>query len=220
MIDRLLSTIAPHLCCGCGKIGTILCDSCKYDILNDEFGLCVACDEPTADYLCRRHGGVIEQGWYVAERAGTLEHVIDQYKFYAARGASRELTDLLVSRLPELPVSTVVVPIPTVPAHIRQRGYDHMARIGRQFARTRKLSYAPVLVRRTTTKQRDAGRALRFRQAAQAFAVHGTIDSKRPYLIIDDVATTGATLLAAAAALRGAGAETVYVAAIARQPLD
>jgi ComF family protein len=220
MIDRLLSAIAPHLCCGCGKIGTILCDSCKYDILNDEFGLCVACDEPAASYLCRRHSGVVDQGWYVAERAGTLQHVIDQYKFYAARSASRELADLLVSRLPELPSTTIVVPIPTVPGHIRQRGYDHMARIGRQFARMRRLTYVPVLVRRTTTKQRDAGRTLRFKQAAQAFAVHGAVDPARPYLIIDDVATTGATLLAAAAALRNAGAETVYVAAIARQPLD
>lgn len=220
MIDRLLSTIAPHLCCGCGKIGTILCDSCKYDILNDESGLCVACDESTVDYLCRRHAGTIDQGWYVAERAGTLEHVIDQYKFYAARGASRELANLLASRLPDLPPTTVVVPIPTVPAHIRQRGYDHMARIGRQVARIRRLTYTPVLVRKTTTKQRDAGRTLRFKQAAQAFAVHGAIDPRRPYLIVDDVATTGATLLAAATALRGAGAETVYVVAIARQPLD
>lgn len=220
MIDTLLSILAPHLCSGCGKIGTILCDSCKYDILNDESGRCVACDGPASAYLCHNHPELIDHGWYVAERAGTLEHIIDQYKFYNARAAYRPLADLLAARLPELPKDIVIVPIPTVAAHIRQRGYDHMALIGRRLARVHKGLYSPVLVRRTNSKQRDAGRALRFKQADQAFAVKGAIDPKRPYLIVDDVATTGATLLAAARVLRSAGARTIYVIAIARQPLD
>lgn len=220
MIDTLLSILAPHLCLGCAKIGTILCDSCKYDIVNDADGLCVACDRLADGYLCCAHAGLIDQGWYVAQRAGTLERVIDQYKFYNARAAYRPLADLLITRLPDLPPDTLVVPIPTVAQHIRQRGYDHMALIGRRVARARDVTYAPILERRTNTKQRDAGRALRFEQAAQAFAVHGTIDPERPYLILDDVVTTGATLQAAAQLLRDAGAQTIYVAAIARQTLD
>lgn len=219
MLDILLSLIAPHLCCGCGQTGALLCESCKYDIETCDTERCILCERPAARYICRSHEGVTG-GWYVAERTGPLEALIDKYKFDGARAAYHPLAHLLADRLPDLPSDTVIVPVPTVSSHIRQRGFDHMALIGRRLAKVRGWQYAPLISRKTSARQRGAGRAQRFKQATVAFEVRGEVDARRPYVIIDDVATTGATLQAAIRVLQCAGAETIYVAVIARQPLD
>jgi len=57
-------------------------------------------------------------------------------------------------------------------------------------------------------------------QALSAFGIHGSVDPRATYLIIDDIVTTGATIEYAALLLKEAGAKTIWVAAIARQPLD
>ena len=220
MIDTLLSFIAPHLCLGCGQTGLLMCQSCKENIVDEASERCIACERQTGRYLCNGHADVIEYAWYVARRADALEWLIDAYKFENARTAYRPLGDLLNARLPDLSPGVIVVPVPTIAAHIRQRGYDHVLLVARRVAALRGLRVAPLLTRRTNTKQRDASRAERERQAREAFNVRGVIDPHATYLVIDDVATTGATLRAAARELRQAGAQHVWVAAIARQPLD
>lgn len=220
MIDTLLASLAPHLCFGCGQIGTLICQSCKEDIITDVAGCCIVCDRQAGDYLCSNHADVIEHGWYVASRTGPLEALIDAYKFENAKAAYLSLAEILKARLPDLPRETVIIPIPTISHHIRQRGYDHVQLIARELGRQLGLTVAPRLQRLTATKQRDASMRQRELQAKRAFAVKGELRPDAPYLLIDDVATTGATLRYAAQALRDAGAQQIWVAAIARQPLD
>jgi predicted amidophosphoribosyltransferase len=57
-------------------------------------------------------------------------------------------------------------------------------------------------------------------QAREAFGVRTPIDSEVTYLLVDDIYTTGSTVEFASLALKGAGARTVFVAVVARQPLD
>ncbi|MGE5327826.1 MAG: ComF family protein, partial [Thiobacillus sp.] len=76
-----------------------------------------------------------------------------------------------------------------------------------------------VLVRKTNTKQRQAGAKKRTEQAAEAFCIKGTVNPRHPYLILDDVMTTGATLKYAAQTLKDAGVKDVWVGVIARQVL-
>jgi ComF family protein len=149
-----------------------------------------------------------------------LQSLIDAYKFENTCAAYGSLADLLHARLPDLPANTIVVPIPTISSHIRQRGYDHTLLIARSLAKRRGFVVTPLLRRQTDTKQRDATRRQREQQAEAAFYIQGAVDETRPYLLIDDIATTGATLRHAARKLKEAGAGTIWVAAIARQPLD
>ena len=220
MIDTLLASLAPHLCFGCGQIGTLICQGCKEDIIADAAGRCIVCDRQAGSYLCNNHADLIEHGWYVASRTGPLETLIDAYKFENAKAAYRPLAELLKTRLPDLPRETVIVPIPTINHHIRQRGYDHVQLVARELGRQLGLTVVSRLQRLTTTKQRDASMRQRELQAQRAFAVKGELRPDIPYLLIDDIATTGATLRYATRALRDAGARRIWVAAIARQPLD
>lgn len=222
MIDQLLESVAPHHCYGCGNIGTLLCANCKNNITDEVFAGCVACGQlATRHGLCDRCSVPYRRAWCAAERSGVIEQLIDGYKFAYAQAAARPLGDLLHEVVSVLPPETVIVPIPTIPRHIRQRGYDHMALIARQFARQRQLSIQPLLLRRHTLVQHSATRKERIAQAKQAFRVEpGTIEPDRPYLLLDDIVTTGSTLHYGALALKRAGAKEIWVAAIARQPLD
>ena len=218
MIDTVLSFIAPHLCCGCGKSGSPLCDDCKYDIINDPFLNCIGCGRPSGMAgVCNQCHIPYSRAWCVGERSGVLESLIDQYKFERVREVYKVAADLLAAVLPDLPDNVVIVPVPTIAAHIRERGYDHTLLLAKALSRRIHRPVASPLIRVTQTKQREATRAVRVAQAKQAFKARNVNDSAC-YLLVDDVVTTGATVKYAAKTLKDAGAQNVWLVAIARQP--
>jgi ComF family protein len=220
MIDDILQIIAPHYCYGCGGTGPVLCPNCKYDIIDEGFSGCIVCNAPSRDGVCRTCKTTYDKAWCVGERGGALERTIDEFKFKRARSAYKPLGDLLHQTLPSLPESTVLVPVPTIAKHVRQRGYDHTRLLARRLAKIRRLPLAAVLARSSATVQRDARKRRRLEQAKTAFSCRRQLEAKATYLLIDDVVTTNATLRYAAAALRQAGARQVWAAVLARQPLD
>ena len=220
ILDSLLSVVAPHLCSGCGRIGGTFCDNCKYDIIIEPFSGCLLCEKPSSTGVCVEHKVAFNQAWAVGLRSGPLQRLIGGFKFRNMKTASIDLADLLHKMLPPLPLSTVYVPIPTTPAHIRERGYDHMLLIAGQLGRVRNHPVQQLLKRNNTLIQHLAGRKARLVQATTAFRVEGAVDPKATYILLDDVVTTGATITQAALLLRRAGATTVWVAVTSRQPLD
>ncbi|HEY8992840.1 MAG TPA: hypothetical protein VIM37_03260 [Candidatus Microsaccharimonas sp.] len=117
-------------------------------------------------------------------------------------------------------MGSIFVPIPTTPAHIRERGYDHMLLIAEGLGRLRSLPVEQLLKRDNVLIQHKAGRKQRLIQASTAFRVEGVIDPEAVYILLDDVVTTGATIIEASLLLRQAGATTIWVATTSRQPLD
>lgn len=222
MIDNILSIIAPHHCCGCGLKGTLLCDSCKYNIIDDRKFVCIVCHRPTArEWLCDDCAKKVtfEHAWVVSERAGALKRLINAYKFENAKNAYKFLGDLLIEVLPTLPKNTVIVPIPTTSKRQRQRGYDHMLLVAKYMAKKLGVEYESPLVHKTSTQQRGASADVRQKQAKKAFCVNQELDPTKNYLLIDDVITTGATIKYASKTLKAAGAKHVWVAVVARQVL-
>lgn len=223
MIDQLLQIIAPHHCYGCDKLGQTLCENCKYDIVSDLFSGCIECRQPTnANGICRRCKTEYDKAWVVGERNEILKNLLDGYKFQRQRQTYKILAKLLDETLPVFPAATVVVPIPTISGHIRQRGYDHMRLVAKELARLRKLTYSELLVHKTNTKQLGSSRRDRIAHAKVAYAVkpRETPSGATPYVLVDDVYTTGSTLQYAARTLREGGAEVIWAAVVARQPLD
>lgn len=215
MIERALQLVAPHPCCGCGKVGALLCVDCKNDIICEPFTGCIWCGGAFCDE-CIPYASKV---WVVGVRQGTIGRAIDLYKFQRAKGAVRALAELLDHRLPLLPLDTLVTSVPTVPGHIRARGYDHAALLAREFAARRKLVYAPLL-RRTKrfTQHKTKSREIRAQQATGAFLLAKGADTYKesPVLLIEDVITTGATVKSAAQALAPLGG-AIFVGALAYQ---
>ena len=220
-IDTLLSYIAPHYCYGCGATGSLLCRSCLEAMKRHHCQVCVICGQPCASgNVCRRHALPYEALNCVLWRRGAVARLIDDYKFYRVRAASGVLARLLDELLPEYDASTVVVPVPTAPANIRKRGYDHMLLVARQFARRRGLRVERPLVRQTNVTQHYARSAAERRKQAQQFFQARSAQADVPYLILDDIFTTGSTITAAAQTLRAAGARDIRVGIVARHGND
>lgn len=220
-IDTLLSYIAPHYCYGCGATGSLLCRSCLEAMKRHHCQVCVICGQPCAGgNVCRRHALPYEALDCVLWRRGAVARLIDDYKFHRVRAASRVLARILDELLPEYEVSTVVVPVPTASANIRKRGYDHMLLVARQFARRRGLRVERPLVRQTNVTQHYARSAAERRKQAQQFFRARSARADVPYLILDDIFTTGSTIAAAAQTLQVAGARDIRVGIIARHGND
>jgi predicted amidophosphoribosyltransferase len=113
------------------------------------------------------------------------------------------------------PVEGLVVTwAPTGDRRRRRRGFDQAELLARAVARRRGLPVVRLLRRLPGVAQ--AGRTASERRAGPVFVARRAWPG--PVLVIDDVATTGATLSAAALALRGAGAEAVHGLVVARAP--
>lgn len=219
MHKLITSLLAPHYCCSCGAVGSLLCEYCKYDIINDSFDACILCHKLArlGQNSCTSCKSAFTKAWCAGSRSEGLKELLNKYKFERTRAAYAPLADLLHHTLPALPDDVVIVPVPTIAPHIRERGYDQTILLARQLARIRGVAYAPLLRRKTNSVQRGASRKQRAQQAEQAFKADNCTGR---YLVIDDITTTGSTLDAAAKVLLAAGAAEVWVAVVAVQPLD
>ncbi len=222
MFDQLVSFIAPHRCYSCDANGVILCQSCIYNIVSDAQNRCFGCRLPANAGICQACAPRLpfSAAYSIGERKDELERLLNDFKFKRAYRVYASLAHLLDQSLPFLPDTTVVVPIPTIAKHIRIRGYDHTHLIARAFASQRGLAVAKVLRRKTNSVQLGANARQRREQADQAYECRLALSGDMPYLLIDDIATTGATLVAAATCLQQAGAQTIIAAVVARQPLE
>lgn len=154
----------------------------------------------------------------MASRQGPLKTLLNRYKFDAARGAADVIVELLDARLPVLPSELLVTAVPTAPANRRIRGFDHMERIAKQLARRRGLEFRATLVQTSNDVQH-------FKTRKERLAVSGieplsTRLLPENILLIDDIFTTGATVQSCVSCLQEKGVQNIYLAIIARQPLD
>lgn len=107
----------------------------------------------------------------------------------------------------------VLVPIPLAPLRQKERGYNQIEEVIKKTT----LPYdGSVLERvRETKPQTSLRREARLQNIMGAFRVCKPLTKEVVYIVVDDVTTTGATLLEACAELRKAGATEVYGIALA-----
>lgn len=222
MVEALLQKVAPHPCFGCGKIGTSLCDNCKNDITSEPFFGCILCGNMAPEGICAQHDVPICKAWVVSERVTVLKRAIDAYKFEFVKATGNELIKLLHDTLPLLPNDMIIVPIPTAHSHIRQRGFDHLEIIARLLSQQRGWPVVHLLERSSAKTQHRLNKSERQQEARSAFRINEDIkiNPTTPLLILDDIITTGSTISSAAQILAHNGAQTIFVTALAYQPLD
>jgi len=228
MIDWLFRWLSPHICEGCGEIGETLCKRCNFHILEYKWQKCINCmRQMTTAELTKRsnmcHGCdqvlPFQKVFVVGERTKTLKKLVGNYKYFSRRESAKTMARLLDGVLPQEEMSgLVIVPLPTIPKHIRERGFDHMKLVARQLSRQRNMQCDLNLLRRTdNVSQHSANLRQRQKQAAEAFAISPRRPTPQQVLLIDDIYTTGATTIAAAKLLKQHGVKKIWLGIVARQ---
>jgi predicted amidophosphoribosyltransferase len=149
---------------------------------------------------------------------GAARNLVSAWKEHGLRRAAVLAAELVVESL-EPPAADVITYIPPDPARLRLRGHHPAERLARELAARWALPKAALLVRAgTASSARQAGlaRAERLSNVRGAFVAVAVAAAPRNVLLVDDVYTTGATVSAAASALRRAGARQVDVVTFAR----
>ncbi len=221
-----LDLLFPKACVGCGREGAFLCGRCREGTLFSAPS-CLVCNlRNFTGILCGSCAERVHLRRFLAPfsyRNPLIRELIHTYKYEGVRELAGTLADEVQRFLTfygiRIAPGALLVPIPLHRSRERERGFNQAALLAANLGARLGLRVLPVLERnRATEQQIDMDSYERRRQNVRhAFRAPDTAAiAGKPVVLIDDVATSGATLSEAAAVLREAGARTVWAIVIAK----
>lgn len=240
----ILEMILPNRCVRCQRGGGIFCDRCKKYIsiinpgyvMNDMYGfeklLVAGLKEGWFERLVRdfKYRGRRDYGEFLADKLGeVIFGEVKRMRFGDELSNKSGEVTCGVLRKVETEIKEirqiVLVPLPTIRKHIRERGFDHTLRLCfelENFLQKRlddfgiSVEYQSLLVRKNKTVQVGKEKKERVKQAEKAYGIcEGVeIENKTLYILVDDVTTTGASLAAAKKILQ---ADRVWAAVLMKE---
>jgi competence protein ComFC len=185
--------------------------------------MCNICGTPTnSRVICsrcarKRPNFTALRSW--AEFEGPVQRAVHGIKYRRDISLGFELANLMTTFIEELkwPID-IVVPVPLGKRRKSERGYNQVGLIAYPLALRFGWKYIPNgLIRiRETGSQVGLNASDRQKNVSGAFAAIPKRVGGKNVLLIDDVATTGATLSSCTEALKVAGANDVFAVTLAR----
>ena len=199
--------------------GEQLCDACREALPQLRPPLCERCGAPTAWPVarCRECSG--RRLAFASARAAVaydegVRRLVAAWKERGLRRLATEAAELVVEALPPPRAGTLAF-VPPDRDRALGRGHHPAERLARELGERWSLPVLPLVARaRSVPRQRGLTLADRRRNVTGAF--RPAAKSPPSVAIVDDVYTSGATVAAAASALRKAGARRVEVVTFAR----
>lgn len=116
------------------------------------------------------------------------------------------------------PTAARLVPVPLHRDRLRQRGFNQAELLAAHLSSFLGIKMSTRALQRTkkTASQQELGKVERAYNVANAFKANTKLVHNKQIILIDDVCTSGATLVECASTLRSAGALTVVALTIAR----
>jgi predicted amidophosphoribosyltransferase len=222
---RVLDLVFPRFCLRCGAEGTAWCAGCAASFVPvPPVARCPFCGADGSWRACAScRGETYLDGLVAAASYGnaTVREALTSWKYHGDPETGR-VVDLWIRQAAAargtwpLPSGATVAHVPLHASRRRHRGFDQAEEVARSFAAALGLPSAVLLARETATES-QAKRSAAERLVGDldgAFVAVGSVPRK--VILCDDVCTSGATMDAAAKALKEAGAETVWGFAVAR----
>ena len=219
-VQAALRVLLPLRCLVCGDPGhdgLDLCDACLV-ALPWAGRACLRCALPLPDTALIVCGTCREE---VPPQAAThasllylppVDQLLVRYKFHQDLAAGRLLAQLM-QRAPPPWWCPPLVPVPLHNRRLRQRGYNQAGELCRLLPMP---VWQGLYRRRHTAPQSERTAEQRRENLFDAFDVRGSVPTR--LTVVDDVMTTGSTVMEVAETLRLAGAAEVRVWVCARAP--
>jgi competence protein ComFC len=226
----LLDILFPKYCVQCKKFGEYICADCFSRLSFTVEHICLVCNKPAIDG--RTHPVCL--GKYTIDGAfasvtytGVVKKLVYQFKYKPfIQDLQHTLSDLLYEGIIQqeqfhrlLQKDPVLIPIPLHPEKERQRGYNQARLLADNLGKRLNLATISVLKRiKKTHIQADLPREKRQENMHDAFTYERNAQievSGRTILLLDDIITTGSTMMEACKVLKKNGAKTVWGIALA-----
>ena len=227
--EVVAETLWPTRCVLCGNLGHVLCEACSKKLpFIDQVRSCPQCGASFGQYQC------CECNSYSLKSLGRKKlpfdscvsalrftdetaRIVRTRKDFDERRLVRFMAYTIACAIPSAWVSpsAVVVPVPTTIAALHRRGFDHALELAEEIGSLLHLPTMKLLKVAKTADQRGLGRASRAANVAGSFTFLEA-DVPERVILVDDVYTTGSTVMAATDALRQSGVQHVFVATFAR----
>lgn len=214
----LLDLIFPRRCPVCHEAALPpyhICPACRARLPFIETKRCEKCGKPVpgTDRLCddcRTRPHAFDRGLGLLVYDETMREAMSYLKYKGRKEYGEALGELLAEYTGDLAAlwqPDVIVPIPLHPKKMNTRTYNQAAEIARPLSRAFGIPLAETMLRRKneTAAMKNLDVSDRLRNLEGAFGPGEGFVPARCALLVDDIYTTGATMDAAAMALREGG---------------
>jgi len=226
MREQLLHLLFPHVCLVCNKLllpeEEHCCQACLDEF--DPFSTVAQAEHEVRSTIFAHFGEhfPFEHAWcrYQFHKQSPLQQVLHSMKyegmFTLGTMFGRQLGRWMLAKSIDISALDCIVPIPLHRLKKIERTYNQSENIAEGLAQSLKKPVRSSLLerKRFTVSQTGLSAVERAENAAGAFHAANAVRNQH-VLLVDDVVTTGATMAAAAEALRMSGAKSVSLAAIA-----
>ena len=223
LIWEALDWLYPPNCGGCGQTGARWCKDCAQNTKEIDPPICQICGNPNINEgPCQRCQ--LSRPFYTSLRShtvfnGYIREAIHRLKYRRDIGLGEALARPMITSLQKLNWSLdIVTSVPLGLARFEERGYNQATLLARPIALSLKLPFSSRILMRTRETQSQVGLSVTERQEnmCDAFRAKSELSKGKSILVVDDVATSGATLNACAKALLDGGATKIYGFSLAR----
>lgn len=230
LAQAVLETLWPTRCALCDAPGELLCPTCKLRLpYIDLTRACRRCGAPFGRMQCTECNDVIlraigretlpfEGCVSVVSMTRATGRIVTLYKDRGVRELARTISELMAPCIDPAWIerASCITWIPATKDAVRRRGFDHAELIASHLARQRGIEARALFARPSSKDQRALGRKGRLANMEGRFALLEAGGAPASVIVVDDVTTSGATLFAAADALKESGAREVFCATFAR----
>ena len=230
----ILDILFPVTCLGCGKEGTWLCETCLALLPLEDEHVCPICEKMVTPsgrtcFACRKKSpldALLAAFFYDRE---LVRRAVHHYKYRFIAELHVPLGGLLVDSLlqSDLPLPDLIIPVPLHRRRLRWRGFNQSQLLAQHVGAHLTPGFPiPVCLdvlqrkRYTLPQMGIKDKPQRRRNIENAFIFSSAAEvQNRSILLVDDIATTGATIFECARMLKAAGAKQVWAVVIARQAI-
>lgn len=215
----------PRICPGCNKKLSNdtkpVCDDCLSSIL--------IADDEKLEYEFEKNfesTNIITDYYalYIFQPDQALQHIIHALKYKKHFKVGIFLGEMVSEGIKSRSWQVdVIIPIPIHPLKKVERGYNQSDYIAKGMSRKLNIPWSKKIVKRVrhTESQTKLNMKQRALNISDAFKVKRSEEiQNKNVLVVDDVSTTGATILECAKLIKAAGAETVYACTVGTTSLE